>query len=212
MPDVGLPKEELPVQIRHVDGVLKKASRIARRGERERESGESEKRRGGGRGTVGNAGDAGPDRGKGRMYDSPKSMTVTSLTVPHMARSFNSSHPSPPAPTTSIFASDNTPAAPRSPGDGSNSPTGSVPVSFANGDGRDSNVDRVPRFRAERAGRRRAATAGADADASAMATSGAAISDASRLPPALLLRAAVAVIGGGREWGGVGEWGVGAMF
>ena len=113
---------------------------------------------------------------------SPRSMTTTSLKTPsHMARSLSISHPSPPAPTTSILASrSEDDRAPTSPGEGSNSPTGNDPVSFENGLLRDSRVESVPRCRRERGG-------GASRRVVVVAVVVVDISDASRLMMLLLL-------------------------
>ena len=67
-------------------------------------------------------------------------MTCTSV-IPDMDKSFNSSQPNPPAPTTNTFAleSKDVDDAP-----GSNSPIGKAPSSFANGEGRLNKVAKDP--------------------------------------------------------------------
>ena len=70
-----------------------------------------------------------------------KSMTCTSL-ITDMARSFNSSQPNPPAPTTKTFEFDSNSDDET---EGSNSPIGNVPSSFAKGEDRFNSVDKDPR-------------------------------------------------------------------
>mmetsp|Transcript_29909 Transcript_29909/g.88909 ORF Transcript_29909/g.88909 Transcript_29909/m.88909 type:complete len:151 (-) Transcript_29909:1370-1822(-) len=79
-----------------------------------------------------------------------KSITST-LGMPERARSFSNSHPRPPAPTTRTLALVRGEDGGSGPdfkaialSSGSNSPMGSAPVSFANGDGRLRRVRRDP--------------------------------------------------------------------
>ena len=70
-----------------------------------------------------------------------KSITCTSL-IPDIARSFNSSQPNPPAPTTRTFDFDSNVVDENA---GSNSPIGNVPSSLAKGEDRFNKVNKDPR-------------------------------------------------------------------